>query len=108
MRMHKLIAPDDLKCNVLSINAVNQAAPHRRHRITKGWKTMNEQDKTIRVTPATLRRIANAIEHASNDTYHYGATVTIKQHPNGRQYLQFEQLSSYPEYNPLLYTVDSN
>lgn len=62
----------------------------------------------IRMTAEELRSLADKIENQEKYGNMCGVVyVTIKHHPNGREFLEFEQPCSYADCNSNYYRYDS-
>lgn len=62
----------------------------------------------IRMTAEELRSLADKIENREQYGNMCGVVyVTIKHHPNGREFLEFEQPCSYADCNSNFYRYDS-
>lgn len=62
----------------------------------------------IRMTAEELRSLADKIENREQYGNMCGVVhVTIKHHPNGREFLEFEQPCSYADCNSNYYRYDS-
>lgn len=62
----------------------------------------------IRMTAEELRSLADKIENREQYENMCGVVyVTIKHHPNGREFLEFEQPCSYADCNSNYYRYDS-
>jgi len=62
----------------------------------------------IRLTAEDLRSLADKIENREKYGCMCGVVyVSIEHHPNGREFLQFEQPCSYAECNSNFYTYES-
>ena len=62
----------------------------------------------IRMTAEELRSLADKIENREKYGNMCGVVyVTIKHHPNGREFLEFEQPCSYADCNSNFYRYDS-
>lgn len=62
----------------------------------------------IRLTAADLRNLADKIENREKYDNMSGVVyVTLEHHPNGREFLQFEQPCSYADCNSYYYRYDS-
>lgn len=62
----------------------------------------------VRMTAEELRSLADKIENREQYGNMCGVVyVTIKHHPNGREFLEFEQPCSYADCNSEYYRYDS-
>ena len=62
----------------------------------------------IKLTADQLRELADRIDNESKYHNMCGYVIaTIERHPNGREYLQFEQPCGYAECFSTYYTYDS-
>lgn len=62
----------------------------------------------IKMTSEELRRLADMVENREKYGNMCGVVyVTIKRHPNGREYLEFEQPCGYAECNSNCYRYES-
>lgn len=61
----------------------------------------------IRLTADDLRRLADQVENQEKyGNMHGYVTVSIKHHPNGREFVEFEQPCQYAECNSNYYRYD--
>lgn len=62
----------------------------------------------VKMTAEDLRRLADIVENREKYGNMCGVVyVTIKHHPNGREFLEFEQPCSYAECNSNFYRYEN-